>query len=284
MIMNAKFPHRRWLVALVFSTPVLLSTDPALGESPEQSDIESADQIAGRTVDVRRCGFIAKLRPGKLDDYKNHHAQVWPEVTRAFADHHIQNLSAWVKELEPGEHYIFAYFEYSGDDFAGDFEQLAAEPASQKWHKTVDQDCLVRSAAGSFWAPMEEVFYFAGAANHPVDPNNVKRYGQVIGIRPALVDSYKLIHKHAWPEVLKAIRRGNIRNYPIYMTTLGEKVYIFGYMEYVGSDFDADMQEIDSDPATKAWIKFTDEVCQLPIPTRQDGEWWANMENVVHLP
>ena len=65
-----------------------------------------------------------------------------------------------------------------------------------------------------------------------------------------MVEGYKQLHAHPWQGVLDAIRQGNIRNNPIYMTTVGEKVYIFGYFECVGQNFDADMQRIDSDPVT----------------------------------
>jgi len=282
--MISKKNHRRWLYALALTPLAVILSNRASGASPNDSQGASAGSTVDTTVDVRRFGFLAKVRTGKVDEYKQHHENLWPELAKTFADHHIHNFSIWVKNLEPDEHYLFAYFEYAGDDFEGDFRHLAEQPVSQKWYETVDKDCLVRSEEGGYWAPMEEVFYFAGAADQAVDPDNVKRFGQVIGVRPELVDSYKLIHKHAWPEVLSAIRRGNVRNYPIYMTTLGDKVFIFGYMEYIGTDFDADMQGIDSEPATKAWIKFTDEVCQLPISTRQDGEWWASMEKVAYLP
>jgi len=80
--------------------------------------------------------------------------------------------------------------------------------------------------------------------------------------------------------VLAKITEGNIRNYAIYLTELGGRHYLFSYFEYVGDDFVADMVIVDNDPATIAWMKFTDEACQLPLSTRSDGEWWAVMENI----
>ena len=97
-----------------------------------------------------------------------------------------------------------------------------------------------------------------------------------------MVESYKLLHKYSWPEVLQKIYEGNIRNYSIYLHKLKDKYYLFSYFEYVGDDFGADMAMIDNEPATIAWIKFTDEGCQLPIPTRTEGEWWAVMEEIFH--
>jgi L-rhamnose mutarotase len=80
--------------------------------------------------------------------------------------------------------------------------------------------------------------------------------------------------------VLAAIREGNIRNYSIFLVPVGSKLYLFAYLEYVGKDIEADMARIGSDSETKAWIKFTDEGCQLPLSTRKPGEWWARMERL----
>jgi len=133
------------VMQLALFTQVLHMTDPAAGESPNRTNIDSTAPGAKAKVDVRRFGCNAKIRPEKIDVYKRHHARHWPELTKALVDHYLRNLSAWVRELEPGEHYVFSYFEYSGDDFEGDFQHLADLSVSQKWHTTVDQDCLVRS-------------------------------------------------------------------------------------------------------------------------------------------
>ena len=234
---------------------------------------------------VKRLGHLARIRPEKVSQYMKHHAEIPPEVANSLTDHHIQNLSVWVKELERGEPYAFSYCEYGGNYFESEFAHLDSLPVIKKWRDAVEVVCLIESVThDDYWVPMEEVFFFDGMVEQPVEPAKVGRFGQVIGVRPALVDSYKLIHRYAWPEVLHAIRRGKIRNYSIYLTTIGEKVYIFGYLEHVGDDFDTDMAEIAGDPANKAWLKFTDEVCQLPIPTREVGEWWANMEEVYYQP
>jgi L-rhamnose mutarotase len=108
------------------------------------------------------------------------------------------------------------------------------------------------------------------------------RYGMVIGIKPERIEEYKALHAACWPGVLEMIRRCNIRNYSIYLGELQEgKHYLFGYFEYVGGDFEADMEKMKADPTTLRWWKETDP-CQLPLPTREEGEWWAAMEEVFH--
>lgn len=246
---------------------------------------EDAQPAAPEKVVVRRFGQIAQVRADKLDDFKRLHAQMGPNLAQNFREHHVQNHSMWLKDLTPGEYYAFRFFQYTGEDFPEERVRMKENTSIRKWEAACNA-CLTQPDPDdeNSWSDMEEVFFFDGADEVEADPAVVKRFGQVIGVRPELVDSYKLIHQHAWPEVLAAIRRGNIRNYPIYMTTVGEKVYIFGYFEYVGTDFDTDMAAIDADPATLAWMKFTDQACQLPLATRKDGEWWTNMERIFFQP
>ena len=65
----------------------------------------------------------------------------------------------------------------------------------------------------------------------------MKRYGQVIRLKPEMEEKYRALHAAVWPGVLKTIHECNIRNYSIYL----RDGYLFSYFEYVGSDFDADM-------------------------------------------
>lgn len=236
--------------------------------------------------DVRRFGQVAKIRPEQIDHYTQLHKNIWPEVARGLEEHNIRNYSIFIKELEPGEPYLFSYYEYWGNDYERDMAKMNDDPVVQKWEVAAGDECLVkiRPSDGYWWVDMEEVFYFAGDTGVNVPADKVQRYGMVIGVKPDMVDAYKYIHKHAWPEVLDAIERGHIRNYPIYMTEIEEKVYIFGYFEYVGDDFAGDMAAIDNNPATLAWIKFTDAACQVPIPTRKEGEWWADMKQIFYHP
>ena len=65
----------------------------------------------------------------------------------------------------------------------------------------------------------------------------VKRYGQLIGLKPEHLDEYVAAHADVWPGVLAMIRECNIRNYSIFH----RQGQLFAYFEYVGDDFAADM-------------------------------------------
>jgi L-rhamnose mutarotase len=110
----------------------------------------------------------------------------------------------------------------------------------------------------------------------------VTRYGSVIGLRAEKLEEYKELHAAVWPGVLKQIKECNIRNYSIYLGELEKgQYYLFGYFEYTGDDFKADMDKMAADPITQKWWTFC-EPCQIPIPTREEGKWWADMEEVFH--
>ena len=83
------------------------------------------------------------------------------------------------------------------------------------------------------------------------------RYGQVIGLNPEKVAEYKELHAAVWPDVLKRLRDSNIRNYSIFLRQLDDgQYYLFSYLEYVGSDFAADMAKIAADTTTQRWWTF----------------------------
>jgi len=105
----------------------------------------------------------------------------------------------------------------------------------------------------------------------------MKRYGMVLKVRPEKLEEYKKLHANVWPDILKMIRECNIRNYSIYY----KDGYLFSYYEYHGEDYQADMARMAADATTQKWWEVC-MPCQIPLETRQEGEWWADMEEVFH--
>ena len=108
----------------------------------------------------------------------------------------------------------------------------------------------------------------------------MQRMGMVIGIKPERIDDYKRLHADVWPDVLNRIQQCNIRNYTIFLRE--PENLLFGYWEYHGTDFAADMAEMAKDPTTQEWWKLTDP-CQQPLASSAVGENWTFLENVFHL-
>ena len=105
----------------------------------------------------------------------------------------------------------------------------------------------------------------------------MRRFGQVIGIKPEAIEEYERLHAKVWPEVLATISACNIRNYTIFRH--GQT--LFAYFEYIGEDFAADMAKMAADARTREWWTHTD-LLQEPFPERAEGEWWLTLPEVFH--
>jgi L-rhamnose mutarotase len=106
----------------------------------------------------------------------------------------------------------------------------------------------------------------------------MQRFGSVIKVKPEKLEEYKKLHAKVWADVLVMIKQCHIHNYSIYY----KDGYLFSYMEYAGSDYEADMEMMAADPTTQEWWAVC-KPCQEPLDTREPGEWWTGMEEVFHL-
>ena len=110
---------------------------------------------------MKRYGMVLGVKEEQIARYKELHAAVWPDVLAMIKQSNIQNYSIYLRKLPDGKHYLFSYFEYVGDDFAGDMAAMAADPTTQKWWEVCIpcQEPLPDIAEGEWWAEMEEVFH-----------------------------------------------------------------------------------------------------------------------------
>ena len=107
----------------------------------------------------------------------------------------------------------------------------------------------------------------------------MQRMGFILGIKPEAIADYKRIHAAVWPEVLDMIAKCNIRNYTIFLKE--PENLLFAYFEYHGTDFATDQAKMAADPKTQEWWAVCSPM-QVPLATREEGEWWAGMEDVFH--
>jgi L-rhamnose mutarotase len=114
--------------------------------------------------------------------------------------------------------------------------------------------------------------------NNEIQEENIQRIGWVIKVKPEKLDEYKELHANPWPEIDSLLKVVNIQNYSIYY----RDGLLFSYLEYTGSDFDADMKIMAADSITNEWWKLTDP-CQEPVESAEEGVWWADLEEVYHL-
>ena len=105
---------------------------------------------------MQRYGLVLRLRPEAEHRYKEYHAAVWPEILAAIRESNIHNYSIFLKDS-----FLFAYYEYTGDDWSADMAKLAASPRMREWWDLMEpmQDPLPTRKEGEWWARMEEVFH-----------------------------------------------------------------------------------------------------------------------------
>ena len=76
---------------------------------------------------MQRVGFVLKVKPDRLDEYKQHHQQVWPEMLAALRETGWHNYSLFLGD----DGLLFGYLE------TPDFEQalagMAAKDVNARW-------------------------------------------------------------------------------------------------------------------------------------------------------
>ncbi|MCX5145026.1 MULTISPECIES: L-rhamnose mutarotase [unclassified Streptomyces] len=104
---------------------------------------------------MKRVAQVIRVRPERLDEYRDLHRRVPQPVLDRLRASHIANYSIHLL----GDR-LFAYFEYHGDDLAADLALMAADDATQAWWRLTDpcQEPVPEAAPGEHWASMEQVF------------------------------------------------------------------------------------------------------------------------------
>jgi len=220
------------------------------------------------TARVKRTALIASVKPGQdaaldaalggLSDGK---------TARALRGAEITNLSCYKRKLGD-KTWVMVYFDYAGDDYlkaATDFESALTSVDALKMH--VDPHPRA-GRYGTTWLQMEWICYIRGARS---EAETKTSYAMVTTIKPEKESEYRLLHQTVWPGVCDQMARGNNRHFSIFLVEIGETLYEFFYVEYVGSSQKKDAEMDRSDPVNLRWWKQTDP-CQVALPG-EDGIW-----------
>jgi L-rhamnose mutarotase len=114
--------------------------------------------------------------------------------------------------------------------------------------------------------------------------NPPQRHAWVTGLKADKAARYEYLHAHVWPDVNKMIKECHIQNFSIHECNINGQLYLFAYLEYTGTNFDADMNKMSSDPLTRSWWKQTGP-CQTPLPeAAASGKIWSDTKEVYFLP
>lgn len=149
-------------VALMFVMLVIGAAIGAAWSETARKRAEAADvKPKAPSTRSQRFGAVIGVKPEKLDEYVKLHANTWPEVLDLIRKCNIRNYSIYLGKLDDGNLYLFAYYEYTGDDFAADMKKMAADPDMRRWWKLTDP-CQIpqqQRKPGEHWMTMKEVFH-----------------------------------------------------------------------------------------------------------------------------
>ncbi len=112
---------------------------------------------AHQTKEPKRIGMVVGLKPEKIEEYTKLHTGDNCVVRDLLSKYHMHNFSIFLHQID-GKWYEFGYYEYTGDDYAGDMAKMAAEPRNQAWLKVTDA-MQIPLKGEKTWATMDQVYY-----------------------------------------------------------------------------------------------------------------------------
>ena len=80
--------------------------------------------------DIKRIGFMLKVREDRLDEYKKYHEAVWPEMLEALSRNGWHNYSLFMA----GDGLMFGYFE-AHESLEASLEGMEHEEVNQRWQE-----------------------------------------------------------------------------------------------------------------------------------------------------
>lgn len=105
---------------------------------------------------MKRVGFILKVKADRLEEYKQHHQNVWPEMLAALRESGWHNYSLYMRE----DGTLFGYFETSESLAAA---QAAMEPreVNARWQAMMSSFFEIPEGAhpDQVMVELEEVFH-----------------------------------------------------------------------------------------------------------------------------
>ena len=103
-----------------------------------------------------RVGFLLKVRPDKIEEYKAHHKTVWPEMLDALRRTGWHNYSLFMRD----DGLLFGYLE-TPDNFQAALAGMSKEEINAKWQEFMAPffENLIGAHADQSMVELEEVFH-----------------------------------------------------------------------------------------------------------------------------
>ena len=231
---------------------------PALAFSPYESYLHSGQQT--------HVALLATVMDGKTEVLAaSLKALSEKKAVKELKKADITNVSVYTKTLQ-GRIWVMVYFDYDGSNYLDAVQKFESAKACQALETLVEPHPRAKRY-GDTWLQMEWINYIHGA--RPIDAPS--RFAMVTRVKPEKELEYRTMHQTVWPGVTDQMVRGNYHDFSIFLVEIGDEIYEFFCVEYVGTDAKKDGEGNSADPFNQRWWTITD-ACQDPLPDA-DGVW-----------
>jgi L-rhamnose mutarotase len=105
---------------------------------------------------MRRVGFLLKVRPDKIEEYKARHKTVWPEMLEALRRTGWHNYSLFMRD----DGLLFGYFQ-TPENFQAALAGMSKEEINAQWQEFMAPffENLMGAHADQSMVELEEVFH-----------------------------------------------------------------------------------------------------------------------------
>jgi L-rhamnose mutarotase len=107
-----------------------------------------------RSAEVVRVGFTLKVKKEKLEQYKQHHKNVWPEMLKALQDAGWHNYTIFARE----DGQLFGYFE-TEESLQAAQAKMASQPVNTRWQEFMAPFFEVNARPDENFIEMAEIFH-----------------------------------------------------------------------------------------------------------------------------
>jgi len=107
---------------------------------------------------MKKMGMCIKLKKSKVQEYKTLHKNCPKEIRDILTKANIKNYSIFLKEPE---NILFSYFDYLGNNFTKDMQDMADNEINKQWWDLCSpcQEPFKEIKKSEWWFEMPSVFY-----------------------------------------------------------------------------------------------------------------------------
>jgi L-rhamnose mutarotase len=103
---------------------------------------------------MKRVGFMLKVKPDRLDEYRAYHRQVWPEMQDALRDSGWHNYTLFLRD----DGLLFGYFE-TPHSLAHAQAQMEAREVNTRWQRMMAPYFEANARPDESFVELDEVFH-----------------------------------------------------------------------------------------------------------------------------